>query len=78
MRALLRPLVIGLAALQIHVAGQEPIVPLADTTNIEWVLPGDFGDALARAKAEKRLLLIKGISFGVDVEGAGCATKGRW
>ncbi|MEO6593880.1 MAG: hypothetical protein ABIP94_03910 [Planctomycetota bacterium] len=64
-----------------------PVGPLAaqgaapsscNTTNIHWVLPGDFSTALQRAVAEQRLLLIKGISFGVDEAGATCATKGKW
>ncbi|HEX6813514.1 MAG TPA: hypothetical protein VF384_17980 [Planctomycetota bacterium] len=49
-----------------------------DRTAIEWVLPGDFEQALARAQKEQRILVIKGISFGVDDEGAKCATKGVW
>ena len=49
-----------------------------DRSAIEWVLPGDFPQALARAKAEQRMLVVKGISFGVDVAGAKCATKGVW
>ena len=49
-----------------------------DRTSIQWVLPGDFAQALARAKQEQRILVIKGISFGVDDAGAKCATKGVW
>jgi hypothetical protein len=49
-----------------------------DRTAIEWVLPGDFAQALARAQQEQRILVIKGISFGVDDAGAKCATKGVW
>jgi hypothetical protein len=49
-----------------------------DRTAIQWVLPGDFPRALARAKQEQRILVIKGISFGVDDAGAKCATKGVW
>ena len=48
------------------------------TDNIDWVLPSDFDKALARSTAEHRLLLIKGVSFGIDVAGATCATKGKW
>ena len=48
------------------------------TDNIDWVLPADFDKALARSKSEQRLLLIKGVSFGIDAAGAGCATKGKW
>jgi hypothetical protein len=49
-----------------------------DRTAIEWVLPGDFPQALARARKEQRIVVIKGISFGVDAAGAKCATKGVW
>ena len=49
-----------------------------DRTAIGWVLPGDFPQALARAKQEQRIVVIKGISFGVDGAGAKCATKGVW
>lgn len=49
-----------------------------DPSAIQWFVPGQFEKALARAKEEKRLLVIKGISFGVDDAGAKCATKGKW
>ncbi|MCA8954868.1 MAG: hypothetical protein KDC87_02275 [Planctomycetes bacterium] len=49
-----------------------------DRTAIRWLKPGEFEQARARAQRDNRLLLIKGISFGVDDEGARCATKGRW
>ncbi|HLQ37601.1 MAG TPA: hypothetical protein VK348_07360 [Planctomycetota bacterium] len=49
-----------------------------DRNAIHWVLPGDFPTALTRAKAEQRMLVVKGISFGVDTDGARCATKGVW
>lgn len=49
-----------------------------DPTAIRWHLPGTFEEAWKRAKAENRMLLIKGISFGIDDAGASCATKGRW
>jgi hypothetical protein len=49
-----------------------------DRTAIEWVLPGNFPQALARAQKEQRIVVIKGISFGVDGAGARCATKGVW
>lgn len=52
--------------------------PACVTDNIDWVLPADFDKALARSKSEQRLLLIKGVSFGIDVAGATCATKGQW
>jgi hypothetical protein len=49
-----------------------------DRSAIAWVLPGEFPRALARAQAEQRILVVKGISFGVDGAGAKCATKGVW
>ncbi len=49
-----------------------------DPSAIQWFIPGQFKQALQRAKEEKRLLVIKGISFGVDDAGAQCATKGKW
>lgn len=49
-----------------------------DPAKIEWITPGDFKKAQARATAETRLIVIKGISFGVDKLGATCATKGDW
>lgn len=48
------------------------------TAAIEWKLPHQFDEALAEAKKTNRLLLIKGVSFGIDDAGAKCATKGKW
>ena len=50
----------------------------SNTLAIHWHLPGKFEAARERARRENRLLLIKGISFGIDEAGAKCATKGRW
>ena len=47
-------------------------------TEIRWHLPGRFGEAKADAVKRQRILLIKGISFGVDEAGALRATRGRW
>jgi len=58
-------------------AQQEPELG-CDASAIRWFIPGEFKEALERAKEEKRLLIIKGISFGVDDAGAKCATKGKW
>ena len=58
-------------------AQQEPELG-CDPAAIRWFIPGEFKEALERAKEEKRLLIIKGISFGVDDAGAKCATKGKW
>lgn len=49
-----------------------------DRAAIRWTLPGRFEEARERARKEKRLLVIKGIAFGVDEAGAACATKGDW
>ncbi|MFY9344721.1 MAG: hypothetical protein WAT39_19675 [Planctomycetota bacterium] len=61
-----------------NLASQDTTPPPCDRNTIQWVLPGDFRQALARANREQRMLVIKGISFGVDTEGARCATKGVW
>ena len=58
-------------------AQQEPELG-CDASAIRWFIPGEFKEALERAKEEKRLLIIKGITFGVDAAGAKCATKGKW
>ncbi|MBL8754951.1 MAG: hypothetical protein JNK15_16725 [Planctomycetes bacterium] len=60
--------------------GQDPSVATTpcDPNAIAWVLPGDFPKALERAQKEQRILVVKGISFGVDTAGATCATKGVW
>jgi hypothetical protein len=76
----------GLAALllptgpmaQAQAAPRAPMESAGDRTAIRWHGPGEFAAARERAEHEKRLLLIKGISFGVDELGASCATKGRW
>lgn len=49
-----------------------------NTLAINWVLPGHFDDALKQANAQQRLIMIKGIAFGIDDAGATCATKGCW
>lgn len=49
-----------------------------DTNNIRWFTPGKFDDARKAADGNKRLLLIKGVAFGIDEIGAVCATKGCW
>lgn len=52
--------------------------PRGDTTAVKFFIPGQFKEALKQAKESKRCLLIKAIAFGVDEEGAKCATKGHW
>ena len=51
---------------------------LADDRSIRWHFPHQFEEARARSKAENRILVVKGVSFGIDEAGATCATKGRW
>lgn len=49
-------------------AGAPDAHPLdKDKTGIEWVQP--FDKALAKAKAEKRLLAIKPVAFGTSRDG---------
>lgn len=59
-------------------AAQDEAPPAYDATAIQWVLPDAFDEALRRARVEERLVLIKGVSFGIDEAGAQCATKGKW
>ena len=49
-----------------------------NTLDINWVLPGEFGEARTRSQKENRLLMIKGIAFGIDEVGARNAKKGCW
>ena len=67
MRAL--PFVIALAAtLPVQAQGADNELPFApDQTGLDWVLP--FKKALAKAKQEKRLLVIKPIAFGTAKDG---------
>jgi hypothetical protein len=58
------------------VAAADPTA--CDTTAIKWHLPDEFATARKAAGQEKRILMIKGIAFGVDEAGARCATKGCW
>jgi len=69
--------VVNLAPCQDPVPAKTKVLG-CDKTAIQWFKPGEFEIALARAKKNKRLLIIKGISFGVDDAGAKCATKGKW
>jgi hypothetical protein len=55
-----------------------PAAACTDTTAIRWFLPGEFAAARKEAEKSKRILLIKGIAFGVDEAGAASATKGCW
>lgn len=50
----------------------------ADTNNIQWHTPDRFAEARAAAGKQKRIMMIKGIAFGIDAVGAKCATKGCW
>lgn len=49
-----------------------------DTNNITWFTPGKFEEARKAAQTQKRILMVKGIAFGIDAVGAKCATKGCW
>jgi hypothetical protein len=49
-----------------------------DTNNITWFIPGKFAEARQAAQTQKRILMVKGIAFGIDAVGAKCATKGCW
>ena len=51
---------------------------LADECSIRWHFPHQFEEARERSKTENRILIIKGVSFGIDTLGATCATKGKW
>ena len=58
------------------VACEDEVV--GDTRVVNFYLPAEFEQALADARESNRLLLIKGVAFGVDQLGATCATKGHW
>lgn len=45
---------------------------------IDWYYPNDFDSAKESAKDNVRILLVKGLGFGLDELGATCATKGCW
>ena len=49
-----------------------------DAEVVNFFLPGQFDKVKAEAKKLDRLILIKGVAFGVDKIGATCATKGKW
>lgn len=49
-----------------------------DESAIDWHTPDAFEAAIAEAKASNRIILIKGVSFGIDAAGAKCATEGTW
>ena len=70
--------VVTTVILSIPALAQQAPEAACDSTNIEWVLPGEFETARRRAAGEKRILLVKGVSFGIDALGAKCATKGKW
>lgn len=43
-----------------------------------WVLPGAFDSATERAATERRMLLVIGISYGIDEVGARDPNGGKW
>jgi len=60
-------------------AGEKEAVQKGGDPNVcNFVLPGNFTDALAKAAEANRCLIIKGIAFGIDRVGATCATRGHW
>ena len=72
-----RPLTLGVFALiAAPAAAADPAC--ADPTAIRWHTPGKFEDARKAAASGNRILMVKGIAFGVDAAGAECATKGCW
>ena len=77
-RLLLIPtlLILSVAATSAEDTAKSPACE--NTLAINWVLPGHFDDALKQANAQQRLIMIKGIAFGIDELGATCATKGCW
>lgn len=56
----------------------EKALACQDPTAIQWFTPGSFEKAQKAAQTQKRLMMIKGIAFGVDAEGAKNAIKGCW
>ncbi len=62
----------------VRAAEEAPPAPKnpGDTRRVPFVLP--FADALEKAKAEDRLLFVKPIFGGVDVEGAADYRCGSW
>ncbi len=80
-RALLSLVVVGTLTTPALAQGRSAGRPKrrsGDTEVIEFVLPGRFKEAVARAKKLNRPLVIKGVAFGIDRQGATCATKGHW
>ena len=71
--------ILGLVLLSAGAAwAQAPAAGAGDTRAVDFVYPGHFAEAQARARERGRPLLIKGVAFGVDAVGAACATKGHW
>lgn len=79
MRILTIALILGLLGCAGSVARAGDVAAeCTDHSAVTWVLPGQFEDAQKKSASEKRLLLIKGIAFGVDELGAKDARKGCW
>ena len=72
------PILMTLLLLQNARAQSEESAIPCDRSKINWVLPGNFAEAVKRARDENRIIMIKGVSFGIDSLGATCATKGKW
>lgn len=68
--------VVGCLVLSAPARAADPVCQ--DTNAIKWHLPGQFEQARKAAESQNRMLMIKGIAFGIDEAGAKCATKGCW
>ena len=45
---------------------------------IDWFVPGQFERAVDEATTRQRIVIVKGIAFGIDKAGAKSARKGTW
>lgn len=75
-RSLIAALVV--AAVVNSVPASDDFANCQDKTAIQWFTPGSFAAARLQAENSRRMMMIKGIAFGVDEVGAKCATKGCW
>ena len=75
------PLLTSLATLLAPGSSSAPTHDLkdcCDSRSIQWIFPGNLSEARERCRRENRLLLIKGVSFGIDEEGLRSPTMGTW
>jgi len=68
----------ALAVMTAWVDDDEGLKQDVDSRAIEWAFPGEFAEARRRSKEEQRILMIKGVSFGIDEVGLVEPTKGEW